>query len=145
MKRFLSFVVVLVAVSAPHALLAAGSIQQIKTEKKEKQEPVAAFKPAPYDDKLVQLSEILGSLDFIRNLCERDSEPQWKAMMGQLLDSDAKDEAARREKLTAAYNRGYRTFSAIQTTCSAQLRATAERYRIEGATLATEIATRYGN
>ncbi|MCD2171927.1 TIGR02301 family protein [Rhizobium sp. C4] len=125
-------------------MLAAGSIQQIKTEKSETA-PAATFKPAPYDDKLVQLSEILGSLDFIRNLCERDSEPQWKAMMGQLLDSDAKDEPARREKLTAAYNRGYRTFSAIQTTCSAQLRTTAEQYRIEGATLATEITTRYGN
>ncbi len=145
MKRLLSFTVLLVAVSQPHAVLAAGSIQQIKTEKQDKQAPAATFKPAPYDDKLAQLSEILGSLDFIRNLCERDSEPQWKAMMAQLLDSDAKDEPARREKLTAAYNRGYRTFSAIQTTCSAQLRDTAERYRNEGATLATEIATRYGN
>lgn len=142
MKRFSSFVIALVAVFQPACLLAAGSVQQIKTEK---QEPAPAFKQAPYDDKLVQLAEVLGSLDFIRNLCERDGEPQWKAMMGQLLDSDAKDEAARREKLTAAFNRGYRTFSAIQTTCSAQLRATAERYRNEGATLATEIATRYGN
>ncbi|SOC86171.1 TIGR02301 family protein [Ensifer adhaerens] len=143
MKRLLSFAVAVVAVFQPFGVLAAGSVQQIKTAK---QEPAATiFKPAPYDDKLAQLSEILGSLDFIRNLCEHDSEPQWKAMMGQLLDSDAKDEPARREKLTAAYNRGYRTFSAIQTTCSAQLRATAERYRNEGATLATEITTRYGN
>lgn len=143
MKRLSSIAVVLVAAVLPDALHAAGSIQQIKTETQ--QAPAASFKPAPYDDKLVQLAEILGSIDFIRNLCERDSEPQWKAMMGQLLESDARDEPARREKLTAAYNRGYRTFSAIQTRCSAQLRATAERYRIEGATLATEITTRYGN
>ncbi|HWU63109.1 MAG TPA: TIGR02301 family protein [Ensifer sp.] len=143
MKRFFSLGIVLVAVLQPHGLLAAGSIQQVKTSKQEPAAPI--FKPAPYDDKLAELAEILGSLDFIRNLCERDSEPQWKAMMSQLLDSDAKEEPARREKLTAAYNRGYRTFSAIQTTCSMQLRATAERYRIEGATLATEIATRYGN
>lgn len=143
MKRFFFLSIALVTVFQPGCLLAAGSIQQIKTEKH--QEAAPTFKPAPYDDKLAQLSEILGSLDFIRNLCERDSEPQWKAMMSQLLDSDAKDEPARREKLTAAYNRGYRTFSAIQTTCSAQLRATAERYRNEGATLATEISTRYGN
>lgn len=127
----------------PQGLLAASSIQQIKTAKEEPATPV--FKPAPYDDKLAQLAEILGSLDFIRNLCEHDSEPQWKAMMSQLLDSDAKDEPARREKLIAAYNRGYRTYGAIQTACSSQLRAVAERYRIEGATLATEIATRFGN
>lgn len=145
MKRFLVLGLVVFAFCQSHAVLAAGSIQQIKTEKQDKQAPAPAFKPAPYDQKLVELSEILGSLDFIRNLCERDTEPQWKAMMGQLLDSDAKDEPARREKLTAAYNRGYRTFSAIQTTCSAQLRAAAERYRNEGATLATEITTRYGN
>jgi uncharacterized protein (TIGR02301 family) len=141
MKRILIVPVVFLIVLQPITVRAAGSIQTIKTEAP----PPATFKPAPYDDKLAQLAEILGSLDFIRNLCEGDSEPQWKAMMGELLDSDAKDETSRREKLTAAYNRGYRTYSAIQTTCSDQLRATAERYRIEGATLATEIAARYGN
>ena len=141
MKRILIVPVVFLIVLQPITVRAAGSIQTIKTEAP----PAATFKPAPYDDKLAQLAEILGSLDFIRNLCEGDSEPQWKAMMGELLDSDAKDETSRREKLTAAYNRGYRTYSAIQTTCSDQLRATAERYRIEGATLATEIAARYGN
>lgn len=123
------------------AALPAGAKEAAKTETP----PPVTFKPAPYDDKLVQLAEILGSLDFIRNLCEGDSEPQWKAMMAELIDSDAKDEPARKEKLTAAYNRGYRTYAAIQTTCSDQLRATADRYRIEGATLATEIATRFGN
>ncbi len=110
MKRLLSLAVVLVSVAQPHAVLAAGSVQQIKTEKDAKPETGATFKPAPYDDKLVQLAEILGSLDFIRNLCERGTEPQWKTMMGQLLDSDAKEEPARREKLTAAYNRGYEHF-----------------------------------
>lgn len=119
----------------------AGAKEAAKTETPQ----ASTFKPAPYDDKLVQLAEILGSLDFIRNLCESDSEPQWKAMMAALIDSDAKDEPARKEKLTAAYNRGYRTYAAIQTACSEQLRATADRYRIEGATLATEIATRFGN
>lgn len=140
MKRLLALTGLLALL--PLAAQAAGAKSVIKIETPP---PAAAFKPAPYDDKLAQLAEILGSLDFIRNLCENDSEPQWKTMMGQLLDSDAKDEPERRERLTASYNRGYRTYSAIQTTCSSQLRSTAERYRIEGATLATEIATRYGN
>lgn len=141
MRRFLTLALFGLFASWPMTIHAAGSKSVVKIETP----PATEFKPAPYDDKLAQLAEILGSLDFIRNLCEHDAEPQWKAMMGELLDSDAKDEPARRERLTASYNRGYRTYSAIQTTCSSQLRAAAEKYRIEGATLATEIATRYGN
>jgi uncharacterized protein (TIGR02301 family) len=143
MKRFQALALLGIFALHPLAAQAAGAKSVIKIETTPP--PGATFKPAPYDDKLAALAEILGSLDFIRNLCEHDSEPQWKAMMGELLDSDAKDEPARRERLTAAYNRGYRTYSAIQTKCSNQLRTTAERYRNEGATLATEISTRYGN
>jgi uncharacterized protein (TIGR02301 family) len=108
-------------------------------------EAQSAEKPTPYDDKLTRLSEILGSLDFIRNLCAQTPETQWKAMMAQLLESDARDEPQRRAHLTAAFNRGYRSFAAMQTSCSADLRSAGDRYRIEGATLATEIAARYGN
>jgi uncharacterized protein (TIGR02301 family) len=104
-----------------------------------------SHEPAPYDGKLTRLSEILGSLDFIRNLCGTQPETQWKAMMAEFLESDANDEQTRKARLIAAFNRGYRSFSDMQTVCSADLRAVADRYRIEGATLASEIVSRYGN
>ncbi|AYD00340.1 TIGR02301 family protein [Neorhizobium sp. NCHU2750] len=106
--------------------------------------PADAAKPAPYDDQLLRLSEVLGSISYLRQLCGAPHE-DWRQSMKQLLDSDAANEEARRERLTAAYNRGYRSFAAVHTSCTAAARTAEERYRNEGATLAAEIASRFGN
>jgi uncharacterized protein (TIGR02301 family) len=140
MKRLLTFAVVFGLTMAPQLSLA----EQSKGPAT-KDAPAATEKPTPYDSKLMRLSEILGSLDFIRNLCGSKPEPQWKSLMNALLESDTMGEPQRRARLTAAFNRGYRSFAAIQTSCNMQLRQAADRYRIEGATLATEIVSRFGN
>jgi uncharacterized protein (TIGR02301 family) len=109
------------------------------------QAPAAdANKPAPYDGQLMRLAEVLGSISYLRALCGAPPE-DWRASMRQLLDADAASEPARRERLTAAYNRGYRSFASVHGSCSAAARTAEERYRNEGATLATEIAARFGN
>ena len=69
----------------------------------------------------------------------------WRDAMSELLDADTTGEPRRRERLTAAFNRGYRSFASIHTTCTAAARTAEERYRNEGATLAAEIAARFGN
>lgn len=107
--------------------------------------PAAAETPAPYDEQLLRLAEILGSVHYLRNLCNPGKEDAWRADMQQLLDAEAKDEAKRKEKLTAAFNRGYRSFASVYTGCTPQAVVAEERYRNEGATLATEITARFGN
>ncbi|WP_181315812.1 TIGR02301 family protein [Rhizobium sp. JAB6] len=104
-----------------------------------------AEQPAPYDQQLSRLSEILGSIDYLRNLCSPTREDGWRGDMQQLLDTETKSEPKRREKLTAAFNRGYRSFASVYTNCTPQARLAEERYRNEGATLATEITARFGN
>lgn len=106
--------------------------------------PSVGEKPAPYDDQLSRLAEILGSVHYLRTLCGAPAS-DWRQFMRQLLDSDTASEPKRREKLTAAFNRGYRTFAAIHTSCTPAARTAEERYRNEGATLAAEIAARFGN
>ncbi|OHV76236.1 TIGR02301 family protein [Rhizobium sp. LCM 4573] len=106
--------------------------------------PPAGEKPAPYDDQLSRLAEILGSVHYLRTLCGSPAS-DWRQFMQKLLDSDTASEPKRREKLTAAFNRGYRTFAAIHTSCTPAARTAEERYRNEGATLAAEIAARFGN
>ncbi len=109
--------------------------------------PVVEAKPvtAPYDDKLARLAEVLGSVHYLRTLCKADNGDEWRAGMQQLLDSEAKDEPPRKEKLTAAFNRGYRAFASVYTDCTPAAIMAEERYRNEGATLATEITSRFGN
>ncbi|WP_165220833.1 TIGR02301 family protein [Affinirhizobium pseudoryzae] len=104
----------------------------------------AEEKPAPYDAQLLRLAEILGSVHYLRTLCGADSA-DWRTSMQTLLDAETLNEPKRREKLTASFNRGYRAFAGVHTTCTPAARQAEERYRNEGATLAAEIATRYGN
>jgi len=101
-------------------------------------------KPAPYDDRLARLSEILGSVHYLRTLCG-ETRSDWRISMQKLIDSETANEPKRREKLTAAFNRGYRSFASVHTACTATARSAEEAYRAEGATLAAEIAARYGN
>jgi uncharacterized protein (TIGR02301 family) len=65
--------------------------------------------------------------------------------MQRLIDLEAAGEPKRQERLTAAFNRGYRSFAAIYTACTDSAVVAEGRYRAEGATLATEITARFGN
>lgn len=107
--------------------------------------PETAEKPAPYDDKLARLSEILGAVHYLRNLCNTDGEPGWREAMQALIDAETASEPKRRARMVAAYNRGYRSFASVYTTCTTSAVAAEGLYRNEGATLAVEIAARYGN
>lgn len=99
----------------------------------------------PYDKQLARLSEILGTVTYLRNLCSERPEPQWRAAMEKLLTVDAGSEPARKQQLTAAYNRGYRAFGALHTACTEAARKTDREYRAEGATLIKEMTNRFGN
>lgn len=106
--------------------------------------PVVEEKPAPYDERLLRMAEILGSVHYLRNLCN-GREEQWRQMMAGLLAEETKNEPKRAAALTAGFNRGYRSFAATYAKCTAQAIAAEEKYRAEGATLAAEITSRYGN
>jgi uncharacterized protein (TIGR02301 family) len=115
-----------------------------KAEDKPPEPPVVVEKPAPYDDRLLRMAEILGSVHYLRNLCN-GRETEWRQLMSALLADETRNEPKRAAKLTAGFNRGYRAFAATYTKCTPQAIAAEEKYRAEGATLATEITARFGN
>lgn len=122
--------------------------QTADTEQKSDTEAVAVqpdLPPPPYEARLLRLAEIIGSIQYLRNLCNSEGEPGWRESMQALLDSETAGEAARRAQLTAGYNRGFRAFAAVYTTCTAAALVAEERYRNEGATLIAEMVARYGN
>lgn len=133
----------------PAALLAALCAGDAFAQKKKEEPPteppvIVEEKPAPYDGKIMRLAEILGSVHYLRNLCN-DSESEWRQMMESLLAEETKGEPQRAARFTAAFNRGYRSFAATYVKCTPQAIAAEEKYRAEGATLATEITARFGN
>jgi uncharacterized protein (TIGR02301 family) len=105
----------------------------------------SAEKTAPYDGRLLRLSEILGSVNYLRVLCKASDPDEWRQAMQELLDKEAAGETARKARLTAAFNRGYRTFASVYTSCTPAAVMADQRYRAEGATLASEIVARFGN
>ncbi|WP_283194917.1 TIGR02301 family protein [Rhizobium sp. AN80A] len=139
-RRVLLCFVLGVLTAAPTFVSAQGPVTAVPDE------PVAPKDvTVPYDDRLGRLAEVLGSVHYLRTLCKARNGEEWRARMQQLLDSETKDEPGRKEKLTAAFNRGYRAFASVYTDCTPAAIVAEERYRNEGATLATEITSRFGN
>ena len=101
----------------------------------------ARAQTAPYDERLNRLAEVLGSIHYLQNLCTATSN-RWREEMNQLLAVE-KPEPARRARLIASFNRGYRAFDSVYVQCTAQARASADRYVKEGIRLAAEIENRY--
>ncbi|MFB2551094.1 TIGR02301 family protein [Ensifer soli] len=100
---------------------------------------------APYDGKLLRLAEILGSVDYLRHLCGATDAAEWRTAMQDLIERETAGEEKRRERLTAAFNRGYRSFASVYTRCTPAAVSAEQNYRAEGATLVAEIVARYGN
>jgi uncharacterized protein (TIGR02301 family) len=103
----------------------------------------AASAEAPFEQPLMRLAEVLGSLHYLRNLCGETGN-QWRDEMEQLLASE-NAQAERRARFIASFNRGYRSFDGVYVSCTASATEAISRYMREGEALTRDIATRYGN
>jgi uncharacterized protein (TIGR02301 family) len=110
--------------------------------------PSLAQAPAPnraaYEAELIQLSEILGALHYLRPLCGGAEQGQWRVEMQDLIDAAALP-ADRRSLLVTSFNRGYTTYEQTYRTCTPAARVAIQRFLDEGSRLSRDIAIRYGN
>ena len=100
--------------------------------------------PAPYDGQMQRLSEILGVLSYLRDLCGDGDGDYWRGKAAQLREADA-PHGARRTKLTAAFNRGFRGYELTYHACTPNARQVIARYLAEAESVSREVAARYGN
>ena len=100
--------------------------------------------PAPFDNDLQRLAEIMGSLHYLRAVCGANDGQKWRNEMQALVDAEAPD-GERRRKIVASFNRGYRGFQQTYRTCTPAADMAIRRYLDEGAKIAREITARYGN
>jgi uncharacterized protein (TIGR02301 family) len=99
--------------------------------------------PAPYEKELLRLSEIVGSLAFLRSLCSGADAAEWPRRMQSLLEAEGTS-PGRRERLAGAYNKGYRGYALTYRTCTPSADEATARYIKEGEALSRNLAGRYG-
>ena len=105
--------------------------------------PAPEAPPPPYEKEVLRLSEIVGSLAFLRALCASSDAAEWPKRMQALLESEGTT-PARRERLAGAYNRGYRGYALTYRTCTPSATEATARYLKEGETLSRNLAGRFG-
>lgn len=89
----------------------------------------------PYDDKLLRLTEILGAVHYLRELCGANEGQYWRDRMKEILDAEGSS-ALRRAKLTRGFNQGYRSYSRTYNSCTGSAQSAVARFLAEGAELA---------
>lgn len=100
--------------------------------------------PAPFDGDLQRLSEILGVLHYLRDVCGAKDGQKWRDQMQALIDAET-PAGERRDRMIAAFNRGYRGFQQTYRTCTPAARYAIRRYLAEGARISRDITARYGS
>ena len=126
--------VALAALTPAAALPAAAQAQQVAPE---------VAPPPPYEDQLLRLSEILGAVHYLRQLCKSDEGGVWREQMEKLIETEAPDEA-RRARMVDRFNRGYEGYRSVYLSCTPAAAEASERYLQEGAKIAADITARYG-
>ncbi len=100
--------------------------------------------PAPFDNDLQRLAEILGALHYLRAVCGANEGQKWRDQMQALIDTETPD-GERRRKIIASFNRGYRGFEQTYRSCTPAADLAIRRYLEEGAKISREITARYAN
>jgi uncharacterized protein (TIGR02301 family) len=106
--------------------------------------PARAQAPAPFDGNLQRLAEILGALHYLRNICGANEGQKWRNEMTALVDAEAPS-GDRRNRMIAAFNRGYRGFQQTYRTCTPAADIVIRRYLEEGSKIARDVTARYAN
>lgn len=100
--------------------------------------PAAAQSTAdskPYDDRLLRLSEILGAVHYLRELCASNDGQLWRERMREILDAEGST-PLRRARLTRSFNNGYNSYGRTYKFCTPSAQTTITRFMAEGAQIA---------
>jgi uncharacterized protein (TIGR02301 family) len=115
-----------------------------KTAPAKSETPGAEAPPPPYEGQLVRLSEVLGAIAFLRDLCGEKDGDDWRGKLSTLLDAEAPN-GARREKYVAAFNRGFRGYELTYRVCTPNAKVATGRFLDEAAQISRDVAYRFGS
>ena len=89
----------------------------------------------PYDERLMRLSEILGAVHYLRELCGANDGLIWRERMREIMEGEGST-ALRRAKLTRSFNNGYRSYGRTYQSCTPSAQTAITRFLAEGSEIA---------
>ena len=92
----------------------------------------------PYDTKLYRLSEILGAVHYLRELCSSEDGMVWRNQMDELIKSEGTN-AYRRVTLIKQFNKGYRSYRRTYRSCTNSAKTAIDHFLTEGTKLSGEL------
>ena len=92
----------------------------------------------PYDPQILRLSEILGAVHYLRELCGAGDGQLWREQMRTLITAEGST-ALRRARLTRSFNAGYRSYSRTYKVCTASAKTAIGRFLTEGTEIAEKL------
>jgi uncharacterized protein (TIGR02301 family) len=99
--------------------------------------------PPAYEADLLRLSELMGALAYLRDLCNDGDGAQFRQRIAGLIESDPRPQEEK-DRLAGAFNRGFDGYRLTYRVCTSNARATIAAYLAESQRLAKAVATRYG-
>ncbi len=103
----------------------------------------AAATQLPYEAEMLRLSEIMGALHYLRQLCDSGQPGDWRNQMQALIDAEQPD-AVRRARMIDRFNHGYESYRSVYRDCTPSAELAVNRYLDEGAKLAADVGEHYG-
>ncbi len=89
----------------------------------------------PYDDRLMRLSEILGAVHYLRELCGANEGQAWRERMREIVEAEGSN-AMRRARFSRSFNQGYYGYSKTHKICTATAQTAINRFMSEGVQIA---------
>lgn len=96
-------------------------------------------RPKPYDEKLLRLSEILGAIHYLRELCGSDEGQLWRDQVKELIQVEGTT-SLRRVNIINHFNRGYRNYQRTYRHCTPSARTALKRFFAEGVKIAETLS-----
>lgn len=96
----------------------------------------------PYENELLRLVSIMGSLEFLHPLCKRHPRGVWRDQMTNLLEAE-EPVPARRARIMATYNKAFAILEQVHNTCTPAAQTILRRYETEAVELTRALATNY--
>jgi len=97
----------------------------------------------PYEPQLLRLSELLGALTYLQDLCGGQGGQIWRDKMTALMDAETQDET-RKQRLAGAYNRGFQGYELSYRQCTPNAHEVITRFLDESGKIARDVTHRYG-